>query len=108
MAIPEGYDLNAAIADAVQTCNAGQIDEATARRLLHNIVALAAEPAMAPDSLRNARTALSLTQTEVAHALGVDLRTYQRWEAGDAPLPRWLERKTATMIHRLNDAMEAQ
>src|SRR5690606_37326780 len=63
---------------------------------------------MTPDTIRAARIALGLTQTEVAHELGVDLRTYQRWEAGDAPLPRWLERKTATMIHRLHDAMEAQ
>lgn len=63
---------------------------------------------MTPDTLRTARLSLDLTQTQVADALGVDLRTYQRWEAGDAPLPRWLERKTATMIHRLHDAMEVR
>jgi len=62
---------------------------------------------MTPDTLRAVRARLGLTQTEVANELGVDLRTYQRWEAGDTPLPRWLERKTATMIHRLHDAMEA-
>lgn len=55
------------------------------------------------EQLRAARESLGLTQTEVANALGVDLRTYQRWESGEAPVPRWVSRKAATMVHRLLD-----
>jgi transcriptional regulator with XRE-family HTH domain len=54
--------------------------------------------------LRTARERIGLTQTETADLLRVDLRTYQRWEAQEVPLPRWLNRSTATTIHRLYDA----
>lgn len=58
---------------------------------------------MTPEQLRAARESLALTQTDVATALGVDLRTYQRWESGEAPVPRWVSRRAATMVHRLLD-----
>jgi DNA-binding XRE family transcriptional regulator len=58
---------------------------------------------MTPASLKAARESLGLTQTQVASALGVALRTYQVYEA-TGPVPAWLARPAATMIHRLHDA----
>ena len=53
---------------------------------------------MSGAELRAQREALRLTQPALATVLGVELRVYQRWEAGDAKVPgpvrqfmRWLE-----------------
>jgi putative transcriptional regulator len=38
---------------------------------------------MTADEVRAIRAGLKMTQSEFAEALGSDLRTVQRWEAGD-------------------------
>jgi transcriptional regulator with XRE-family HTH domain len=57
---------------------------------------------MTGPELRAARMAEGLTQTQVASALGVALRTYQAYE--QAGPPPWISRRAATMIQRLHDA----
>jgi transcriptional regulator with XRE-family HTH domain len=59
-----------------------------------------------PAELKAARQRLGLTQTQVAEALGVALRTYQVYEQPGGQVPAWLAREAATMIHRLHDAVE--
>jgi DNA-binding XRE family transcriptional regulator len=61
---------------------------------------------MTPTELRAARRALGLTQTQVADALGVALRTYQTYEQPGGTVPAWLARAAATMVMRLYDAKE--
>ena len=39
-----------------------------------------------PAEIKAAREALGLTQTQAAAAVYVPLRTWQRWESGDAPM----------------------
>lgn len=43
--------------------------------------------AMNPDELRTALDRLGITQRECAEALGVSLRTVQKWVAGDHAIP---------------------
>ena len=50
---------------------------------------------MTPADLRAVRQARGETQTELAAALGVDMRTIQRWEAGKSPIPVAVERLLA-------------
>lgn len=38
---------------------------------------------MSPEQIREARAGLGMTQAEFAAALGSDIRTVQRWEAGE-------------------------
>jgi transcriptional regulator with XRE-family HTH domain len=59
-----------------------------------------------PAELRAARRALGLTQTQVADALGVALRTYQTYEQPGGTVPAWLARAAATMVNRLYDARD--
>jgi DNA-binding transcriptional regulator YiaG len=40
-------------------------------------------PTMKPEELRSIRLALGKSQTEMAEALGVGLRTMQHWELGE-------------------------
>ena len=40
-----------------------------------------------PDAVRAARLAAGQTQAQAAALLGVQPRTYQRWEAGDSRMP---------------------
>ncbi len=47
---------------------------------------------MTPESLRTARTALGKTQRGMALALGVEPRSYQRWEDGDRTVPETVQR----------------
>ena len=43
---------------------------------------------MTPEQLRNARQALGLTGVQLAAVLGVDARTYRRYELADTPIPK--------------------
>lgn len=43
---------------------------------------------MTPETLRDIRASLGLTQASLASRLGVTLRQIQRWEAGDVPVSR--------------------
>jgi transcriptional regulator with XRE-family HTH domain len=61
---------------------------------------------MTPAELKAARERLGLTQVQVAAALGMAIRTYQVYEA-TGPVPRWVSRRAATMIHQLHDAADA-
>lgn len=40
-----------------------------------------------PDKIREARLAAGLTQTQAANVVYVELRSWQRWEAGNNPIP---------------------
>jgi DNA-binding transcriptional regulator YiaG len=44
-------------------------------------------PTMTADELRSIRLALGKTTAEMADALGVGLRAYQLWEAGQRSIP---------------------
>jgi DNA-binding transcriptional regulator YiaG len=44
-------------------------------------------PTMTHNELRRIRDLLDKPQREMADLLGVDTRTYQRWEAGDRSIP---------------------
>jgi DNA-binding transcriptional regulator YiaG len=44
-------------------------------------------PTMTPEELRAIRAAIEISQREMAELLGVDLRTYQRWEGGERGIP---------------------
>ena len=39
-----------------------------------------------PNQVLEARSKAGLTQTQAAELVSVDLRTWQRWEAGDYPM----------------------
>ena len=43
---------------------------------------------MTPAELRESRLLAQLTQAQAAQKAGVDLRTWQRWEYGEIPMPR--------------------
>jgi transcriptional regulator with XRE-family HTH domain len=65
---------------------------------------------MTPEALRQARVAgdrrATRTQRELADAFGVAGNTVARWERGDLPIPRWVERMVALM-DRLDDTERA-
>ena len=44
-------------------------------------------PVMQPAELRAARASLGMTQSELAAALEVDLRTVQKWEGAERAIP---------------------
>lgn len=44
-------------------------------------------PSMTPNEIRDIRIDLGMTQDAFARALGVFLRTVQRWEAGTTGIP---------------------
>ncbi len=46
---------------------------------------------MSPDALREWREARGMTQKELANLAGVHLRTVDRWERGQTPIPKLLE-----------------
>ena len=46
---------------------------------------------MTPQQLRSLRRKLGLSQRGLAGLLDYDLRTIQRWEAGDMPIPKVVE-----------------
>jgi DNA-binding transcriptional regulator YiaG len=46
---------------------------------------------MTPQQLRSLRRKLGLSQRGLAELLDYDLRTIQRWEAGDMPIPKVVE-----------------
>lgn len=52
---------------------------------------------MTPTDLRTIRTALGITQAQLAEMCDVDVRTVKRWEAGASPVPRLV----AMMLERL-------
>lgn len=61
---------------------------------------------MTPDELRAWRHRHGLTQDDLATALGY--RTYntvRRWEAGETPIPGWLELALAELERRLDVAL---
>ena len=64
---------------------------------------------MSPAEIRAARTALGLSQTATARLVGVDARTWRRWEAGDWPIPapaaRLLRLLRVESVRRRLDAM---
>lgn len=62
---------------------------------------------MTPAELRTARERLGLSQLEVAQALGVDLRSYGRWERGERGVPPLLSPGAAVMVLRLHAALTA-
>lgn len=41
---------------------------------------------MTPSDIRSFRDSLGMTQAEAGQLLGVDGRTWRRWEAGDRPM----------------------
>lgn len=49
-------------------------------------------PTPTPEEIRRWRDAVGLTQSAVAELLPTDLRTWQRWEAGDRRPPPFLAR----------------
>ncbi len=44
-------------------------------------------PKMTADEIRSIRDKLGKPQREMAELLGVDLRSYQRWEGSERPMP---------------------
>jgi transcriptional regulator with XRE-family HTH domain len=61
---------------------------------------------MTASDLSTARAHLGLTQAEVARALGVDLRTYRRWESGELELGKVAFDLTAAgMVATLHGAL---
>lgn len=44
-------------------------------------------PAMTAAELRAIRAEMQITQIEFAELLGVDVRTYKRWEGGERNIP---------------------
>jgi len=44
-----------------------------------------------PDQIRDWRARLSITQREAAERLGLSLRGYQKYESGEAAIPRSIE-----------------
>ena len=60
---------------------------------------------MTADELRTARERLGLSQKEVAQALGVDLRSYRRWELEERAVPPLLSEPAAEMALRLHAAL---
>ena len=55
---------------------------------------------MTPDELKEVRSRLGLTQTQLANELGVTLNAVQRWEAGDRPIRRVTELALKTLERR--------
>jgi hypothetical protein len=43
--------------------------------------------------------------SELAHTLGVNRRTVQRWEAGDSPIPPTLPRNLARLVAARQDEL---
>jgi transcriptional regulator with XRE-family HTH domain len=56
---------------------------------------------MTPAKLRVWREKSGLTQAKAAELAGVTIRHWQRWEAGDVPIPQWLP---DVLIQRWGDA----
>ncbi len=54
---------------------------------------------MTPSDYRTIRKALGLTHSALAAALGVDIATTQRWEAGDRKIPP----AVSTILRLLNE-----
>lgn len=48
------------------------------------------------ESRIHAKTGDPMTRREAAEALGVTVRSYQRWEAGTVQVPGWLARMVRT------------
>jgi DNA-binding transcriptional regulator YiaG len=46
---------------------------------------------MTPQQLRSLRRKLGLSQRGLAELLDYDLRTIQRWEGGETPIPKVVE-----------------
>ena len=55
---------------------------------------------MTPDELKEVRSRLGLTQTQLANELGVTLNAVQRWEAGERPIRRVTELALETLERR--------
>ena len=55
---------------------------------------------MTPDELKETRSRLGLTQTQLAQELGVTLNAVQRWEAGERPIRRVTELALETLERR--------
>lgn len=60
---------------------------------------------MTSAELRVAREVLGLSQQEVATELGVDLRSYRRWELGERGVPPLLSQRAGLMVLRLHTAL---
>lgn len=52
---------------------------------------------MTPEELKAWRKARGLPQDTLARQMGVDRKSYQRWEWGVHPIPLWAERMLALM-----------
>lgn len=46
---------------------------------------------MKPDELKKRRETIGLTQSQLAHQLGVDMMTVSRWERGVHTIPKHIE-----------------
>ena len=55
---------------------------------------------MTPEELKEVRTRLGMTQSQLAHELGVTLNAVQRWEAGERPIRRVTELALETLERR--------
>lgn len=60
---------------------------------------------MTATELRTARERLGLSQQHVSETLGVDLRSYRRWELGERGVPPLLSQGAAVMVLRLHMAL---
>lgn len=49
-------------------------------------------------TIKEARTALGLTQRDIFELMGIPLRTLQDWEAGRRTPPEWLEKLVVEKI----------
>ncbi len=56
---------------------------------------------MSPSELKEARSALGLTQKELGEQLGVTANTVARWERGERTIPEFLTLALETIERRL-------
>ena len=58
---------------------------------------------MTPADLTTARTAMGLSQVQLAEALGVSRQIVWRWEQGKVPIPAWLHLAIAGILAKASD-----
>lgn len=46
---------------------------------------------MTPSALKTYRIKHKMTQRQLADKIGIDQSQVSRWEAGETPVPKWLE-----------------
>jgi DNA-binding XRE family transcriptional regulator len=78
------------------------------QQLAHNRLFVGRDdPRMTSDLLRRVGAALygQHWHSELAHTLGVNRHTVQRWEAGDSPIPPTLPRNLARLVAARQDEL---